>query len=141
MIASGASFLRVSNWLAGAVNASSSLARKADSMIAGFSHTHLSGTGVGDLADISVMPTQKEIKKEYFERNEELLSEWAEKQQVPVESLKTNYLINYRSHFSHENEIARPGYYAVQLDDDSIFVELGVTEYVGWHSYTYHQIS
>ena len=38
-----------------------------DSLIAGFSHTHLSGTGIGDLADILVMPTNKEIKASHFE--------------------------------------------------------------------------
>lgn len=108
-----------------------------DSMIAGFSHTHLSGTGVGDLADISVMPTQKEIREAYFSQDKEFISEWSRTHNIPIESVKGNYLLKYSSHFSHENESASPGYYSVLLDDDSIYVELAATEFVGWHKYTF----
>src|SRR6478672_7938775 len=55
--------------------------------IAGFSHTHLSGTGIGDWCDISVMPFLKEGAT------------------------------NVRSSFSHTNESGRPGYYKVKLDN------------------------
>ena len=55
--------------------------------IAGFSHTHLSGTGIGDWCDISVMP---------------FLAASAS---------------NVRSSFSHKNESGRPGYYRVKLDN------------------------
>src|SRR5689334_1421810 len=58
-----------------------------DSMIQGFSHTHLSGTGIGDLCDILVMPAVNVYPDT-----------------IPV-----------RSRFSHKKEIASPGYYAVQL--------------------------
>ncbi len=108
-----------------------------DSIIAGFSHTHLSGTGVGDLADISVMPTTKEIREEYFIQDEQYLDEWAKSQNITRESIQGNYLVKYRSHFSHVNEKAGPGYYSVLLDDDSISAELAVTEFVGWHRYTF----
>lgn len=108
-----------------------------DSMIAGFSHTHLSGTGVGDLADISVMPTQKEIKPEFFDQDDDFISRWSQELKIPAESLKGNYLLKYRSRFSHENEHASPGYYSVLLDDDNILVELAVTEFVGWHKYSF----
>ena len=108
-----------------------------DSMIAGFSHTHLSGTGVGDLADISVMPTQKEIVEQYFTQGEEFLADWRKLHNLPQALSKGNYLVKYRSHFSHENEQASPGYYSVLLDDDSILVELAATEFVGWHKYTF----
>lgn len=108
-----------------------------DSMIAGFSHTHLSGTGVGDLADISVMPTQKEIKSDYFIQDRDFISNWGQQHNIPEESIKGNYLLKYRSHFSHENEQASPGYYSVLLDDDNILVELAATEFVGWHKYTF----
>lgn len=108
-----------------------------DSMIAGFSHTHLSGTGVGDFADISVMPTQKEIKEEYFIQDADFLADWSLKNGYAEESITGNFLAKYRSHFSHENELASPGYYAVLLDDDSIYAEMTVTEFVGWHRYTF----
>jgi predicted alpha-1,2-mannosidase len=111
-----------------------------DSMIAGFSHTHLSGTGVGDLADISVMPTQKEIKAEYFNQTDDFISNWRDQYDIPTEAeIKGNYLLRYRSGFSHENENASPGYYSVLLDDDNILAELAVTELVGWHRYTYNE--
>ena len=41
-----------------------------DSMIVGFSHTHLSGTGDGDYCDISVMPTTKPVAEKYFIQND-----------------------------------------------------------------------
>ncbi len=108
-----------------------------DSMIAGFSHTHLSGTGVGDLADISVMPTQKEIKEVYFEQGNDFLDQWSQDHHIPRESLKGNFLVKYRSRFSHKNEQASPGHYSVLLDDDNIKAEFTVTEFAGWHRYTY----
>lgn len=108
-----------------------------DSMIAGFSHTHLSGTGVGDLADISVMPTQKEIRAEYFIQDDDFLGRWSKEHHVPRASLAGNFLLKYQSHFSHDNEKASPGCYSVLLDDDSILVELAATEFVGWHRYTF----
>ena len=89
-----------------------------DSLIAGFSHTHLSGTGIGDLADILVMPTNKEIKASHFEYGK-------------------SYSDFYRTRFSHEEEKARPGYYAVKLLDDDIMAELTVSERIGFHQYTF----
>ncbi|MDP4186105.1 MAG: glycoside hydrolase family 92 protein, partial [Bacteroidota bacterium] len=89
-----------------------------DNSIAGFSHLHLSGTGIGDLADISVMPTNKEIKAENFKEKE-------------------SYSDFYRSKFSHKNESAHPGYYQVLLLDDKINVELTTTQRVGFHRYTF----
>jgi predicted alpha-1,2-mannosidase len=85
-------------------------------MIVGFSHTHLSGTGVGDLLDILVLPTTR---------------------QVPFsESLEIGPDVSqYYSRFSHENEKATPGYYSVFLDDSKIAVELTATERAGFHRY------
>ncbi len=85
-----------------------------DSYIYGFSHTHLSGTGVSDYGDILLMPT---------------------------DSLSFNNGANgkkgYRAHFSHETEVASPGYYKVHLDSTDIEVELTVTARAGMHKYTY----
>jgi len=80
-----------------------------DSVIAGFSHTHLSGTGIGDLCDISVMPLVN-IKPDT----------------VPA-----------RSAFSHSNEKAFPGYYQVFLNDSKINVELTAAKHVGMHRYRF----
>ena len=92
-----------------------------DTSIMGFSHTHLSGTGIGDYGDILFMPVVGE---------KPLIAGTAEK---PDEG--------YRSRFSHEQESARPGYYQVLLQDDSINVELTATLRAGLHRYTYPKVS
>ena len=82
-----------------------------DSVIYGFSHTHLQGTGVSDYGDILFAPCTQfnsEAKK------------WSER---------------YASRFSHSNESAHAGYYQVFLDDQGIDVELTATERVGIHRY------
>ncbi|MCW5959944.1 MAG: GH92 family glycosyl hydrolase [Pyrinomonadaceae bacterium] len=88
-----------------------------DSIIYGFSHTHLSGTGIPDYCDILFMPT---IGEPQFEAKE------GEKN-----------VNGYASKFSHENEKAEPGYYSVKLNDDNIFAEMTATERVGFHRYTF----
>lgn len=92
-----------------------------DTSIMGFSHTHLSGTGIGDYGDILFMPVVGE---------KPLIAGTAEN---PDES--------YRSRFSHEQESARPGYYQVLLQDDSINVELTATLRAGLQRYTYPKAS
>ncbi|WP_257666074.1 GH92 family glycosyl hydrolase [Parapedobacter tibetensis] len=82
-----------------------------DSLIAGFSHMHLSGTGIGDWLDISVMP---------------LL--------VPLDDTTKTLKVP----FSHDNEKASPGYYEVTLDN-GIKAELTTTERCGYHRYTFPQ--
>lgn len=83
-----------------------------DSTIAGFSHTHLSGTGAGDLYDISFMPVTLPYKKA-----EEPLGIY--------------------SKFSHTDEKASAGYYQVRLTDYDINVELTATERCGIQRYTF----
>lgn len=92
-----------------------------DTSIMGFTHTHLSGTGIGDYGDILFMPVVGE---------KPLIAGTAEK---PDEG--------YRSRFSHEQESAQPGYYQVLLQDDSINVELTATLRAGLHRYTYPKAS
>ena len=77
--------------------------------IFGFSHTHLSGTGVPDLFDVLVMPDTG-----IFHNTD-----------------------GYHSRFSHEQEMAKPGYYQVVLQDCNINAELTATEHVGFHRYTF----
>ncbi|GAB2686280.1 GH92 family glycosyl hydrolase [Mucilaginibacter koreensis] len=90
-----------------------------DSTIIGFQHTHLSGTGIGDLGDISFMPTTGPVK-------------------VMKGSVK-NMQSGYVSLFSHKEETARPGYYAVKLKRYNIGVRLTTTKRVGLHEYTFPQ--
>ncbi len=86
-----------------------------DSTIFGFSHKHLSGTGIGDLYDILLMPS---IGQAQFQRGD-----------------ASNTSSGYVSSFSHENEFASPGYYQVLLTDYNINVELTASERVGFHKY------
>ena len=86
-----------------------------DSVIYGFSHTHLSGTGISDYADILLMPTTGELR----------LNNGADGTE------------GYNSSFSHDKEIAQAGYYKVHLDDYAIDVELTVSPRVGFHRYTF----
>ncbi|WP_234570565.1 GH92 family glycosyl hydrolase [Rhodohalobacter sp. 614A] len=79
-----------------------------DSVLAGFSMTHLSGTGIGDLSDLSFMPlngTERDSAAVY-------------------------------NTYSHENESASPGYYSVKMDD-GIRVELTASKRVGFYRYTF----
>lgn len=84
-----------------------------DSIIYGFSHTHLQGTGVSDYGDILIMPTNYRIK-----------------------SAKT-WPDAYKSSFKKFSEKASPGYYSVKLEDYQITAELTATEHVGIHKYKF----
>jgi len=88
-----------------------------DSIIYGFSHTHLSGTGISDYGDILLMPTVGEV---FFNSLKDGRTEKG-----------------YASRFQHRNETASPGYYSVKLDDENILVELTTTARVGMHRYTF----
>ena len=88
-----------------------------DSIISGFGQLHLSGTGIGDLADILLMPTSKSVDLSLFGTSKDSLP--------------------YTSHFSHQTEMASPGYYKVTLDDPDISVELTANPYLAFHKYTY----
>jgi predicted alpha-1,2-mannosidase len=90
-----------------------------DSMIIGFPQLHLSGTGIGDLGDILIMPYMGGVKLQ--------------------KGVETERYSGYASKFSHRNETARPGYYKVKLDDHGIDVELTASERVAFHRYTFPQ--
>ncbi|MCX6297379.1 MAG: GH92 family glycosyl hydrolase [Bacteroidetes bacterium] len=83
-----------------------------DSVIYGFSHTHLSGTGCSDYGDIMIMPTMRAagISKK-----------------------------DYKSSFLRKNEKASAGFYSVKLNEDDIDVELTATTRVGFHKYTFNK--
>jgi predicted alpha-1,2-mannosidase len=77
--------------------------------IAGFSHTHLSGTGIGDWCDISLLPL-------------------TDTSLIRQEKIKLN--------FSHKNEKAKPGFYSVKLNNE-INCELTASKRTGFHRYTF----
>ena len=85
-----------------------------DTIISGFSHMHLSGTGAGDLYDILVMPTNSRFNKR----------------------IKENSFLPFSS-FDHKEEEASPGYYSVFLKDFGIKAEVTATERTGIHRYTF----
>ncbi|MDM7922436.1 MAG: GH92 family glycosyl hydrolase [Pyrinomonadaceae bacterium] len=88
-----------------------------DNIVYGFSHTHLSGTGIPDGCDILIMPTVGE--PQFFAKEGD------------------RSVNGYASKFSHANEKTEPGYYSVRLDDDGILAELTSTTRVGIHRYSF----
>lgn len=82
-----------------------------DTVIYGFSHTHLNGTGVSDFGDIMMMPT------------------------MGKPSLDNKI---YSSKFSHQNEKATAGFYSVKLDKHNIDVRLTASTRVGFHEYSFN---
>jgi predicted alpha-1,2-mannosidase len=89
-----------------------------DSIVAGFSHLHLSGTGIGDLADISFLPVATDVTFVKDEKNGDFVTRYAGK-------------------YSHDQETAKAGFYAVTLKNSGIKAEFTVTERAGLHRYTF----
>ncbi|MCA5003885.1 GH92 family glycosyl hydrolase [Sphingobacterium bovistauri] len=87
--------------------------------ILGFTHTHLSGTGIGDLNDILILPANG---KQHI-------------QQAPFNKMNEGY----GSKISKQNESVSPGYYKVLLEDYNILAELTSSERVGYHKYTFNK--
>lgn len=87
-----------------------------DSVVYGFSHTHLSGTGIADYGDVLLMPYTGET----FYNN------------------GADGKPGYSSPFLKETEIAEPGYYAVNLEADDIAVQLTTAKRVGFHQYDFN---
>jgi predicted alpha-1,2-mannosidase len=91
--------------------------RYSDPTILGFSHTHFSGSGHSDLGDVLLTPVSGEAKLE------------------PGQADKPGS--GYRSRFSHDGEVAQPGYYAVTLTDSQVRAELTAGPRTGMHRYAY----
>ncbi|MDR2814128.1 MAG: GH92 family glycosyl hydrolase [Prevotellaceae bacterium] len=88
-----------------------------DSTIIGFSHLHLSGTGIGDLGDVNLMPATGNVTLSRGKAGD--------------------YASGFFSLFDHATETARAGYYAVHLNRYNVGVELTATKRVGFHKYTF----
>jgi len=89
-----------------------------DSTLAGFSHLHLSGTGIGDLADISFLPVTSEVSFIKGEKNDDFVKRYAGK-------------------YTHDQETARAGYYAVTMKNNNVMAEFTVTARSGLHRYSF----
>lgn len=88
-----------------------------DSTVIGFPHTHLSGTGIGDLYDINVMPVVGEVT---YSRGD-----------------ASSYETGLWSYSDRSKEVVTPGYYRTHLSRYNVDVELTATKRVGFHKYTF----
>lgn len=86
-----------------------------DSLLIGFAHTHLSGTGIGDLGDIVFMP----VSGDY----------------VPAISKEEPY--HWQAKYTHDDEVVKAGYYSIDIKKYNVKAELTTTDRVGFHKYNY----
>ena len=92
-----------------------------DTLVIGFSHTHLSGTGIGDLGDILLMPydpAKTIYSSEYMPR-------------------KKTEAVHVYAHLDHAKEVVTPGYYSLEMPDYGVNVRLTATTRTGLHEYTF----
>jgi predicted alpha-1,2-mannosidase len=109
-----------------------------DNVVAGFSHTHIQGTGGADLGDVLLMPI---VEGRNWSWDVGLPEDQAE-MQIEVLGKNSGWIFNgsdpgYRSFFSHEREEARAGYYSVHLQTPNVLAELTATTRCGMHRYRY----
>lgn len=90
-----------------------------DTNILGFSHTHLSGTGGIDLGELLIMPVTGPLER--------------------TDSYEALDAERFKSQFSHQKELAQPGYYRVWLDRYNVLAELTATAHCGMHRYTFSE--
>lgn len=88
-----------------------------DSTLIGFSHTHLSGTGIGDLFDVTIMPVVGDVT---YSRGDGV-----------------NPASGMWSFADRSKEVARPGYYSVPVVRYGVLAEMSATSRVGYHRYTF----
>lgn len=84
-----------------------------DSLIIGFAHTHLSGTGIGDLGDILFMP---------------VAGDYTFDETIPY---------NWQAKYTHDDEVVKPGYYSVEIKKYNVKAELTASNRVGFHKYNF----
>lgn len=92
-----------------------------DTLVIGFSHTHLSGTGIGDLGDILLMPydpAKAIYSSEYMPRKKAVAT-------------------HVYAHLDHSLEKVSPGFYSLEMPDYGVNVRLTATERTGLHEYTF----
>jgi predicted alpha-1,2-mannosidase len=86
-----------------------------DSLLIGFAHTHLSGTGIGDLGDILFMPLSGDYTPNITEENP----------------------YDWQAKYTHDDEVVKPGYYSIDIKKHKVKAELTTSDRVGFHKYTY----
>lgn len=86
-----------------------------DSVLIGFAHTQLSGTGIGDLGDLLFMPVDGDY--------------------MPIFTVVDT--VPWKAKYTHDVEMVQPGYYAVNIEKYNVSVELTATDRVGFHKYNY----
>ncbi len=86
-----------------------------DSLLMGFTHTHLSGTGIGDLCDILIMP---------------VAADWDV-------NTPSQYYQNWLTKYTHADEVAEAGYYSIKLNELGVTAEMTTTKRVGFHKYNF----
>ncbi len=86
-----------------------------DSLLIGFAHTHLSGTGIGDLGDILFMPVNGNYQPSGDKENP----------------------FDWRAKYTHSDEVVKPGYYSIHIKKYNVDAELTTSERVGFHKYNY----
>ncbi len=109
-----------------------------DNVVIGFSHTHVQGTGGGDLGDILLMPV---VEGKSWSFDPGIPQDLAE-EQIEALGLNSGWVFDkavpgYRSFFTHERETARAGYYSVHLLTPDVQAELTATTRCGMHRYSY----
>ncbi len=92
-----------------------------DTLVIGFSHTHLSGTGIGDLGDLLLMP--------YNPENVKCNTAWARRKNADATHIYAR--------LDHSKEEVHPGFYSLELSDYGVGVRLSATERSGIHEYTF----
>ncbi|MBQ9184746.1 MAG: GH92 family glycosyl hydrolase [Bacteroidales bacterium] len=90
---------------------------ESDSTVIGFSHTHLEGTGIGDLFDVTLMPVVGEVTYARGTEDDQKSGLW--------------------SYADRTQEVTKPGYYSVPLTRYGIKAEMTATNRVGMHRYTF----
>ncbi len=131
-----------------------------DNFVFGFSHTHISGTGAMELGDVLLMPMVEGrnwswvpgvTRPAHVDTSATLCTgrDWdcgvvGKQHESQIEALGPNSgwvsgmrKSGYRSHFSHEHEVVRAGYYSVYLQTPQVKAELTATTRCGMHRYTY----
>jgi len=86
-----------------------------DSLLIGFAHTHLSGTGIGDLGDILFMPVSGDYEPNISEKNP----------------------YHWQAKYTHADEVVKPGYYSIDIQKYNVKAELTTTDRVGFHKYDF----
>jgi predicted alpha-1,2-mannosidase len=109
-----------------------------DNVVAGFSHTHVQGTGGSDLGDILVMPM---VEGKNWSWDAGIPGDQGEAQ-IEAIGVNSGWVFDeseqgYRSFFSHQREVVRAGYYGVHLETPDVEAELTATTRCGMHRYRY----